>query len=509
MRVKNVAKNSFFSIFSQVIIIIAGFFSQWVINNRLGKELVGLNGVISNVIAIFSVSELGLSTAITYHLYSAIVNGDEKKIASLMNLFRKAYYVVAGIIIAFGVIFLPFIHLFMKDCPFTVNYIRVIYGLWLAKTVCSYLLSYKRAIVIADQKEYISSLATMGISVLNYLSIIVIVLLTGNYVAAFIISIIFEMLINGGLMVYVDHAYPFLRTYKKNPVEKQVVQSVFGDIKNIFVTRISQKLLGCTDNLILSSFMNLAIVGIYSNYCLITQSMMNVLQALSNALQPTLGNLAVDQDKEGDQNRLRVMSFLFFFLSAIAMSGFTALATVFVTDIWLGRGFELAQITVLFCALNWTLQILTMPITVFMNVSGLFQYEKRVAFTAALTNLGVSLLLVIPFGINGVLLGTFCACLIQLFGKAYYYFRRYVDKSAGSYWLTMSSYVVMVMGEAILCTYLVNLIYIPGNLLLFVLSGCICVFLPTGMNSLLFIKTRAFQEMLGMVKGFLNARRTG
>lgn len=51
-------------------------------NLYLGTELVGMNGVISNVIAMLSVTELGISTAIVYHLYSALVNKDEQEIAA-------------------------------------------------------------------------------------------------------------------------------------------------------------------------------------------------------------------------------------------------------------------------------------------------------------------------------------------------------------------------------------------------------------------------------------------
>ena len=61
----------------------------------MGAELVGMNGVISNVINILSVTELGISTAIVYHLYGALARKDEAEIASLMNLYRKAYHVFA------------------------------------------------------------------------------------------------------------------------------------------------------------------------------------------------------------------------------------------------------------------------------------------------------------------------------------------------------------------------------------------------------------------------------
>ena len=54
---------------SQFALLILGFFSQRAMNLYMGAELVGMNGVISNVINILSVTELGISTAIVYHLY--------------------------------------------------------------------------------------------------------------------------------------------------------------------------------------------------------------------------------------------------------------------------------------------------------------------------------------------------------------------------------------------------------------------------------------------------------
>lgn len=78
MKIKSLFKNSFFSLLSQLILLLFGFLSQRAMNLYLGTELVGMNGVISNVIAMLSVTELGISTAIVYHLYSALVNKDEQ-----------------------------------------------------------------------------------------------------------------------------------------------------------------------------------------------------------------------------------------------------------------------------------------------------------------------------------------------------------------------------------------------------------------------------------------------
>ena len=495
MAAKNIGKNSFFSIFTQILIILAGFFCQRVINVRLGTELVGLNGVVSNVIAVFSVTELGLSTAIVFHLYRALAEKNEKKIASLMNLYRKAYMAVAAVIALLGMAFLPFVHLFMKENHFEVSYIRLVYALWLIKTIFGYLLSYKRSLVIADQKEYVASLTAMMISILHYLSIIVIVLCFNNYVWALCLSIIFEGMINLGLMAYVDKTYPFLKTYRRLRVDQGLVSSVFADLKNLFVTRIAQKLLTCTDNLIMSSFINLTIVGFYSNYCLITQSLINVLQALSNALQPTVGSLIVEGKRERDQELLNVLTYVFFFLSAIVLCGVTGMASLFVGRIWLGEEYLLPQPTVFFCGINTMMYVMVLPISVFVSVSGLFQYEKKVAMTAAITNLVLSLALVKPLGINGVLFGTFAAYVILLVGKTIGFHGLYLKKSMAGYLIKVTAYLILAAFEAICCCMLVGKICGEFSLISFLLAGVVCVAIPAGCNVLIFFKGKTFGDM--------------
>ena len=506
MRAKNVGKNSFFSVFAQALIILAGFFSQRVINVKLGTELVGLNGVISNVIAVFSVTELGMSTAIVYHLYRALAEGREERIAELMNLYRRAYVAVAAVIALLGFGFLPFVHLFLRENHFTLSYVRLIYGLWLGKTILGYLLSYKRSIVIADQKEYVSSIATMVLSVFNYVSVIVIVLIWGNYEWALFLSIVFEAIVNLILMAYVDRKYPYLKKYAKRPAPKGLVSSIFTDVKNLFVTRIAQKLLGCTDNLITSSFISLSIVGFYSNYCLITQSLINVMQALSNALQPTVGNLIVEKDLDRDRELMRNFTFAFFFFSAVIACGVAGLASLFVGNVWLGEEYLLPVPTVFLMAFNCMAYVLMLPIGVFVSASGLFQFEKKVAMTAAVVNLVLSLVLVSPMGIDGVLLGTTAAYLILFVGKTVGFHALYLKKGAGEYLLQMAEYVSIAVLEAMLCAYVANKICHEFTILRFLGAGVICVALPLGMNLALFCRSRRFKEMLEMARKYVRRK---
>ena len=314
MRIRNIFRNSFFSMLSQFTLLVVGFFSQRAMNLHMGRELVGMNGVISNVIAMLSVTELGVCTAIVYHLYGAVARNDQQEIASLMNLYRKAYHVFAAVIMTLGVLILPFIHLFMKNHVYSVSYIRVLYMLWLLRTVLSYLLSYKKSLLIADQKEYVVSIVTLCMNVLNYSTIILIVTYTEKYLPALVLNILIDAVLNICLSMYVDRRYPYLKELRKARIEKSVMQTVVRDLKNIFVSRVSQKILTCTDNLIISGFISVGVVGLYSNYCLITQNVSNILIILSETIQPSIGNLFIEKDYEKDYRVLRQLTFVFFLL---------------------------------------------------------------------------------------------------------------------------------------------------------------------------------------------------
>ena len=200
MKIKSLFKNSFFSLLSQLILLLFGFLSQRAMNLYLGTELVGMNGVISNVIAMLSVTELGISTAIVYHLYSALVNKDEQEIAALMNLYRKAYYMFAVILAVLGLMITPFVHLFMKNEIYSIGYVRVLYLLWL---------------LIADQNEYIVSIVTILTNIIGYSAIILFATFTREYLPALAAGIIGDTVLNLFVNHYVDCKYPFLVKMKK------------------------------------------------------------------------------------------------------------------------------------------------------------------------------------------------------------------------------------------------------------------------------------------------------
>lgn len=500
MRLKNIFRNSFFSLISQFALILIGFVSQRVMNLTMGEELVGMNSVISNIVAILSVSELGIASAIVFHLYKALAEQDELKIASLMNLYRKAYYIFATAIMGMGLCIMPFVHLFLKDNTFSISYIRLIYFLWLTRTALSYLLSYKRSILIADQKEYIVSIVTLFINILNYSLVIVILELWQNYQLALFLNIIVETVLNLWIIQYVNRKYPFLKQHRKAPLEKNMTKTIFGEIKNIFISRLSSKLLVSTDNLIISSFISVTITGRYANYSLITGSVCNIMLALSNAIQPSVGNLFTEKNQEKNYQVLRQLTFAFFLLASFCAAGLMSLMSIFVTDFWLKKSYQLSTGVIVCCVVNCYLFIIGLPASMMMTVSGMFDKERNISIFYATVNLVISLLLVKPFGIIGVLLGTSASYLVQIIFRIRTFFRNYLYKNNKRYILDILQYTILSCAETAAAFVLVNHFYQEKSLLSFFWSILLCVLLPTILNVLLFWKSWRMQSIFLMIQ---------
>lgn len=506
MRLKNIFRNSFFSLISQFSLILIGFFSQRVMNLTMGEELVGMNSVISNVVAILSVSELGIASAITFHLYGALAAQDELRIASLMNLYRKAYYVFATAIISMGLCIMPFIHLFLKDSSFSVSYIRLIYFLWLARTALSYLLSYKRSILVADQKEYIVSVITLFINVLNYSIVIVILNFWQNYRLALFFNIIVESLLNLWGIQYVNRKYPYLKQHRNTLLDKGTTKAIFGEIKNIFISRLSSKLLVSTDNLIISSFISVVITGRYANYSLITQSICNIMFALSQAIQPSVGNLFTEKNQEKNYQVLRQITFAFFLMTSFCAAGLMSLMSIFVTDFWLKKSYQLNIEVIVLCVINCYLFMIGLPTSMMMTVSGMFDKERNISILYAMANLIISLLLVKPLGIIGVLLGTSASYLIQNIFRICAFFRNYLHKSSKLYLLDILQYTILSCLETAAAFFLVNRFYQEKSLFSFLFAILLCVALPNSINFLIFLKSWRMRSILHMVQGTLRNR---
>lgn len=171
------------NVFGQFFNLILAFAGRSMLVRYLSVDYLGVNGLLSNIFNVLSVTELGIGTAMLYGMYKPVADQDEQKITQLLNMYRRLYRLVAAGVAAAGIVLLPFLDYFIKGGT-QIEHIRLYYVLYLVQTVSSYLLTYRASIIFAHQKQYLSNFITYVFTVLRYL--LQIILLAATKTTAFI-----------------------------------------------------------------------------------------------------------------------------------------------------------------------------------------------------------------------------------------------------------------------------------------------------------------------------------
>ena len=98
MRTLNILRNSAYSLISFACVALLGIFVRKFFTQYLPVELLGIEGLFSNIIAMLSLAELGVSAIISYNLYREIAKDNKKEINILMSLYRYVYTIIGSFI---------------------------------------------------------------------------------------------------------------------------------------------------------------------------------------------------------------------------------------------------------------------------------------------------------------------------------------------------------------------------------------------------------------------------
>ena len=162
-RTKRTVWNTMWGFVQKLVMIFSPFIIRTIIIKILGAEYLGLNSLLTSVLQILNMAELGFSSAIVFSLYEPLAQKKTSKVCALMALYRKIYrYIGCGILVV-GICLTPFLHVFIKNgVPADIN-LYAIYLMYLANTVLSYLLfAYKSALLDASQHyDIISKVNTL------------------------------------------------------------------------------------------------------------------------------------------------------------------------------------------------------------------------------------------------------------------------------------------------------------------------------------------------------------
>ncbi len=221
MRTEKSIRNIVYGEVNVILTVLLSMVTRTALVRILGLSAVSLNGLFTEVIAVLSLAELGVGSAITYNLYKPLAGQDEQKLTQLMWFYKSAYRLIAGFILAVGLCFLPFVSCLIRNAEFDIGYLRLVYVIFLLKTVSSYFFSYKRTLLDADQKMYLISAANTLFRFITVASNLAVLMLTHNFIAYLLSDVGVTLANNVAIAHIADRQYPFLKKRDRFPRKKR------------------------------------------------------------------------------------------------------------------------------------------------------------------------------------------------------------------------------------------------------------------------------------------------
>ena len=282
--------NMLVNIGGQVLTMLLSFINRMVFIRCLSAAYLGVNGLFTDVLSILNFAELGIGTAMVFSMYEPAARDDERKLAQLMNLYKWMYRAVAASVLLFGLVLLPFLPHFIKGGE-GIEHITLIYMIYVLGSASSYLMSYKSSIYQAYQKGYIRAGWNMVCELIKTILQITVLLLTGNFILYLVVQQVLPFLPNIMVSRMADKEFPYLKECHELP-EKEERNGILKNIGAMSMHKLAAIIVRNTDSLLMSSFIGLATVGIYSNYRLVLNALNNLINKFSVAFSGSVGNLA-------------------------------------------------------------------------------------------------------------------------------------------------------------------------------------------------------------------------
>lgn len=452
-RERTAIKSGVIGIISQFSMLITKFVVRTMIIRYLGREILGLDAVIVDVVSMLSLADMGINTAMLFRLYSPVIHHDTERISSLMASYRYIFRVIAGAVGLIGLVVSFFLPLIIHRISYSWSFIYIAYFLQVFAVVASYLLSYKRILLDADQRHHIAMIVDLFSFVAFGIFEVISLLIWKNYIIYLILIILQPISANLGIAMFVRRKYGI--EVDKGIRHPEDVRQLFGDAKEVLGSKIATYVYNSTDNVVISISLGTLVVGTLSNYRYISNALKSLVNSAMSAMQPLIGNFL---NAKSDQRRQFEVLQIYTVARFIFVGGASVVTVGIISDfilIWSGNSSYQLPISVPMLLLaDFYMGALLGPLSEYLTGLGKFRVTKKIAISGACINLILSVTLVKIIGINGVLIGTVVSqgltwildiriVFSSIFSKEHRFLREYLA-SQGCY------IVIMVISTALI-----------------------------------------------------------
>lgn len=504
MRTIKSAKNIVIALMSNIINIVLGVVVQAIFLKTLGEEYLGLNSLLTSILSMLAIAELGLGSAIIYNLYKPIAEQNIEKIKSLMKFYKKCYKIIIIIMIIIGLIIIPFLKSIVGETE-NIQNLYLLYVLFLADVIFSYVIAYKRSIIYANQKEYIVNVVHLGYLVLMNAIQIILLYITNSYLIFLIVKLVCRIFENIIVSIIANKMYPFIKEKNVQELENETKQDIIKNIKALFFHKVAGFIVSSTDTILISIFFGgLVTIAYYSNYNLVLAAATTILNQFLMSVTASIGNLLTEGNKKNNYEVYKKLNFFNFVVFVMGSAAILCLIEPFIT-ICFGEQYILDKFILIALIIKFFIQGMRRTIMAFKEAAGIFYVDRFMPIVESLVNLVASIILLKIFGLAGIFLGTAVSSLmLLLYSYPKYVYKPLFEKKEKDYYKEFAKYIICAI-IILIITGIINEVVINENILLqSIISIIISIFIPIILICILFYKTDEFKYYINIIKNIFS-----
>lgn len=506
MRTKNSVRNSIVALVSNFLSILIALIAQSIFIKILGIEYLGLNGLFTNILTMLSIFELGIGSAIIYNLYEPIATENIEKIKSLMKFYKKAYNLIAFIILLVGILMIPFLKTIVGEVSVNVN-IYVIYVLFLISTVTSYIIAYKRNLIYANQNNYIVDLIHMGYLVILNILQLIILYFTKKYYLYLLIKIICQLFENVVITLISNKMYPYLLDKDIKVLDKKTEKDIFSKVKALVFHKVGAIVINGTDNIIISMYLGVIQVGIYTNYYTIINAVKTVFSQVISSTTASIGNLLVTEKEEKRYDVFKKMRFLNFWIACFSGISILIIIQPFIS-VWVGEEYKVSIFVLIILVVNFYQKMMRISYSSFKESAGIYVEDKYIPLIESCLNIISSIILLKIFGLAGVFMGTIISGLaIWCYSYPKFVYKKLFNRTYYNYAEETLGYLILFLIITFITFSISNIIIMENHYLQIVINAIIALIVPNLMIVIIFRKTDNFKYFMNLLSELLKKYR--
>ena len=439
----------------QFVTILSGFILPKMIISEFGSQVNGLVSSITQFLSFISLLEGGIGAVVLSELYKPIEERDTEKINGILNSCKKFFFRLSVVFSIYTIVLLfvyPFIISDAKN--FSFKYCSSLILILSINTLMQYMFSITYKLLLqADQRVYIINILSICTVILNLVFAIIIIKLYPSIhivkLGASLAFVIQPVVYN----LYIKKKYNYICL--KTDSDYQLKSRWDG-----FWQNLAHYINMNTDIIIISLFLSLNDVSVYSVYMLALNAIKQIIVMVNRSYQSNMGKyIASGNESELKKhfakfsNSIWVVSIILFSTCLLLVNPFVEIYTKGVSDVVYYSPVFAAVIVLaqfVYCVRE--------PYRFLILSAGKFKETNFGSFMEALLNIVISLILIKPLGLAGVAIGTLVAI-----GYRFVYFYVFLKKE-----------VLFIRCKQIICIIITSIIVFGINYALYI-SGIISV----------------------------------